>query len=278
MVALHSSASLHSLGMTFPTGDRFQVMPVWVSTCTETQNKSNVTFYSDRWLLTAKNSHKIHRHTFNSPAVYPLVLGRYRHLSSDKNRTFLPSGTEQQSTQVKLKYKRDVDRTALLTYDHTPTQKTAPPIITPVPYLEWKSWGAVDPCLTCRTARPGQQQNHGTVRATLQWIYTSRYSSNAFLTVTWVNTINGIKKDVKKGQITSSNTEEVKWTNLDFFALSYCWSDSRVKRWDAGCFHTKGPGPRPVWTQHLCLGRFHKLYLGLPEKVLSCDPLWKHSR
>lgn len=83
MVALHSSASLHSLGMTFPTGDRFQVMPVWVSTCTETQNKSNVTFYSDRWLLTAKNSHKMHHHTFNSPAVCPLVVGRYIQYNAD---------------------------------------------------------------------------------------------------------------------------------------------------------------------------------------------------
>lgn len=32
MTALHSSASLQSLGMTFPTGEKFQVMPVWVNT------------------------------------------------------------------------------------------------------------------------------------------------------------------------------------------------------------------------------------------------------
>lgn len=51
---------------------------------------------------------------------------------------------------------KNTTRRALLTYDHTDTQKTAPPIIRPVPYFEWKSSGAVDPCLTCLTARPGK--------------------------------------------------------------------------------------------------------------------------
>lgn len=59
------------------------------------------------------------------------------------------------SVQVMLITECDVIE---LTYPHTAVQKMAPLTNTPAPYFEWKFWGRLDPCLTCRMAWPTWQE------------------------------------------------------------------------------------------------------------------------
>ena len=51
-------------------------------------------------------------------------------------------------------------RRTILTNAHTAVQKPMPPTNSPVPYLAWKSWGAVELFLTWRAATPGETTHH----------------------------------------------------------------------------------------------------------------------